>query len=259
MKPLMYATSAIALIMGVAACSEAGSDAQTAAFETPAATPEEAQTATEYSDYSQDETMTEPDQSLNMADQTRAVFVLASDEVLASDLIGAPVVNPVGDDIATVADIWIGEDGDAPRLIIREGGVAGVGGTLHAIGFDSAEIMPVAGDDEPEVRVTYSEASLDGLPEFRQDGPDDFRLASEAMGTTAGFTTGDTLVRVNDFVIRHDGTPEYAIVADGLAGTEQYVITSDALQIEQGDGDGTLVVDMTPADFARAKVLAEYN
>jgi len=202
--------------------------------------------------------MSDPDM-MNQADQPRPVFVLASDEVLASDLIGAPVRNPVGDDIATVADIWIGEDGDAPKLIIREGGVAGVGGTLHAIAFDTATIEPVAGDDEPEVRVTYSEDSLEGLPEFKQDGLDDFRLASEAIGTTASFNSGDAVVRVNDFVMKHDGTPEYVVVADGMAGAEQYVISSDALQIEQGDGEGTLVVDMTTDDFARAKVMAEYN
>ncbi len=255
MKSLMFATSAIALVMGAAACSESASTTETASIESPA----DIETGTEYADYRQDQTMTNSDQETIKAEQKRAVFVLASDEVLASDLIGASVLNPVGDDIATVADVWIGEDGDNPKLIVREGGVAGVGGTLHAISFDTATIEPVAGDDEPNVRVTYSEESLEGLPEFEQDGLDDFRLASEAIGTTVGFSTGDAVVRVNDFVMKHDGTPEYVVVADGMAGAEQYVIKSDSLKIQQGDGDGTLVVDMTTDDFARAKVMADYN
>ena len=251
MKPLLFTASAIALMMGVAACTEASSHAETVppAAETAAATPGQVQ----------------DQQTADLQDMTRAEiepvkrepFVMASDEILASDLIGSDVLNPAGDKIATVADVWIGEPGDTPKLILRDGGVAGVGGTLHAIGFEGATIEPVADSDEPDVRVTYSEASLEGLPEFKQDGMDDFRLASEAMGTTASLTSGDNLARVNDFIIKTDGTPEYAVISDGLAGMTKYVVDVDALTIEQGDGDGTLVIDLDADALAHAKVLAD--
>lgn len=252
MKPLLFTASAIALMMGAAACTEANSHAETVppvSAETAAATPDQVK----------------DQQTADLEEMTRAEiepvereqFTLAPDELLASRLIGSEVLNPMGDEIATVADVWIGEPGDTPKLIIRDGGVAGVGGTLHAIGFEGALIEPTANDDEPDVRVTYSEASLAGLPEFEQNGVDDFRLASEAMGTTASLAFGDDLARVNDFVITVDGTPEYAVISDGLAGMTNYVIDADALTIEQGDGDGTLVIDLDADAFANAKVLAD--
>lgn len=252
MKPLLFTASAIALMMGATACTEATSHAETAPpakAETAAATPDQVK-----DEHTADlEAMTRAE----IEPVEREQYTLASDEVLASDLIGSQVLNPVGEEIATVADIWIGEKGDTPKLIIRDGGVAGVGGTLHAIGFDTALIEPVANDDEPDVRVTYSDASLEGLPEFEQKGMNDFRLASEAMGTTASLTFGDDLARVNDFVMKVDGTPEYAVITDGLAGTTKYVIAADTLTIEQGDGEGSLVIDLDADTFAHAKVLAD--
>lgn len=258
MKPLLYATSAIALMIGTAACTEASSDAQTASYETqgaetPAATPDQA--TDEYAGKYQE--MTRADIKDDTATAQRATFVLSADEILASDLIGASIQNPAGDEIATVADVWIGGDGDTPMLIARKGGVAGVGGTLHAVSFDDAKIVPVAGDDEPDVRVTYSDATLDALREFKQDGLDDFRLASEIMGTTASLTFSDDLARVNDLVLKTDGEPEYILVADGVAGMDQYVLDADTLRIEQGDGDGTLVIDTDQDTFANAKLFGE--
>jgi len=251
MKPLLFTASAIALMIGTAACTKAASHAETppAAAETAAVTPDQVK-----DEHTADlETMTRAEIEPVKHEQ----YKLASDEILASDLIGAQVLNPVGDEIATVADVWIGENGDAPKLIVRNGGVASVGGELHAISFGNALIESAANDDELDVRVTYSEASLDGLPEFEQSGMDDFRLASEAMGTTVSLTFGDHLARVNDFILKTDGTPEYALITDGLVGTVQYVIDADALTIEQGDGDGTLVIDLDADAFAHAKVMGD--
>lgn len=260
MKPLLYTVSAVA-VMAAAACTDAKTNAQTASYEppateTPAATPDQAKDS--YSDNYGEMTRADiNDDEDVMAKEQRATFTMASDEIKASDLIGASVQNPAGEDIATVADVWIGEKGDTPKMIVREGGVAGVGGTLHAVSFDDAKIEPVAGDDEPDVRVTYSEASLESLPEFEQDGLDDFRLASEVMGTTASLSFSDDLARVNDYILNKDGEPEYAVIADGVAGTEQYVIDADTLRVEQGDGDGTLMIDMDKDAFSKAKVLGD--
>lgn len=252
MKPLLVTASAIALMIGATACNQSKSEAQTASLdqpvtETPAATTNEA-----------NENLTADVESMSRAEiaaETHADYTLASDELLASDLIGASVQNPAGEDIATVADVWIGEDGDAPKLILRESGVAGIGGTLHAISFDAAKILPVSGEDEPDVRVTYSEASLETLPEFEQNGLDDFRLASEVMGATASLPFGDNLLRVKDFVLKQDGTPEYVVVADGMAGMDLFVIDADALKIEQGDGDGSVMIDLDADTLAKAKML----
>ena len=250
MKPLLFTASAIALMMGTAACSQAASHAETtppAAMETAAATPDQVKDA-----HAADlEEMTRAE----IEPAARDTYTMAPDELFASSLIGSEVLNPVGEEIATVADVWIGEAGDTPKLIVREGGVAGVGGTLHAIGFDSATIENVADEGEPDVRVTYSEASLESLPEFEQNGVDDYRLASEAMGTTASLAFGDTLARVNDFIMKADGTPEYVVISDGLAATTKFVVDADTLTIEQGDGDGSLLIDVDADAFAHAKVL----
>ena len=121
MKPLLITASAVALMMGAAACTEASSHAETVppAAETAAATPDQGQ----------------DQQAADLQDMTRAeiqpvkheAFTMAPDEILVSNLIGSDVLNPVGDVIATVADVWIGEAGDTPKLILRDGGVAGVG------------------------------------------------------------------------------------------------------------------------------------
>lgn len=258
MKPMLYTASVAALMMAAAACSDAQTSAQTASYdppasETPAATP--GQAPDEYGN-SQD-TMMPAGTSQDAMTESHATFTLASDEVLASDLIGAEVDNPAGEKIATVADVWIGEEGDTPKLIVRKGGVAGVGGTLHAVSFDDATIQPVAGDDEPDVRVTYSAETLDSLPEFEQAGLDDFRLASEVMGSTASFAFSDDLARVKDFVLADDGQPEYAVITEGAAGVTGYVIDADKLRVEQGDGDGSMVIDMDKEAFSKAKVLKD--
>ena len=66
---------------------------------------------------------------------------------------------------------------------------------------------------------------------------------------------GDNLLRVKDFVLKQDGTPEYVVVADGMAGMDLYVIDADALKIEQGDGDGSVMIDLDADTLAKAKVL----
>jgi hypothetical protein len=234
MKPLLATASAFALIASATACapsdtpynSDAGTTAQ---VETPAV-----------------------ETTSNAANVV--TYALASGEFEASDLIGASVHSPSGKEIAAVADIWLGADGIAPMIVVRDGGVAGMGGNLLSVAYSAAMITPDAttSGDEPNVIVGLTEETLESLPAFTQTSENDFRLASEMIGATVDIAVNGESGRINDLILSKTGEARYAILAPNLTTTDQLVVDAKAITVAQGDADGELVLDIDAQAFAAA-------
>ena len=245
MKTLLATASASALLLAAAACSEADAPAQTAGYETNGP---------------QVETMAEgDDQMVDTADadtdvdaSTRTEYTLAANEMEASDLIGASVHGPSGDEIATVADIFLGTDGMQPVLLVRDGGVSGLGGDLRTLNFEAATMTASEGGDEPDVMIEITEENLETLPEFEQEGLNDFRLASEMMGAVPAMSFSGDQARVNDFILTNSGELRYAVISPALVSSDQIVIDANAIQVAQGDGEGEVLIDIDQAAFDEA-------
>lgn len=227
MKSLLATAGALALMMSAAACGAANTDAtkiKTLEVMAEASVDSDATTTT---------------------DARAATYMMAFGEHEASDLIGASVHNPAGEEIATVADIWPGANGLAPMIVLRDGGVAGVGGKLRTLAYSAATIAadPDTSGDEPDVIVRLTDETREILPEFEQVAGNDFRLASEMIGTTVGVSFSGEPARINDLIRTNTGEARYAVISPDFVSINQIVVDANAITAGQGDTDGGRVHD----------------
>ncbi|MEX0627491.1 MAG: PRC-barrel domain-containing protein [Cucumibacter sp.] len=236
MKSLLSTAGALALLMSAAACGAP----ETATIGSPGA-PQVADT---------DEAMND---DIRVA-ETAASYTLASGEYEASDLIGAPVHNAAGEEIAALSDVWFGNDGAAPMFIVRDGGVAGVGGDLRTVAYNVSMITPDPEDmdGEPDVFVKLTDASLESMPEFEQATNDDYRLASEKIASTVAVSYSGESARIKDLILSETGQARYAVISPDLASTDQILVDAGNISVAEGDADGELILDVTAEDFKAA-------
>jgi len=257
MKPIFATASALALIFTAAACTGANDSTDRAAYDTQG---DAYETRTETSDMASVQGRTDTVYGDNQtgasasADTNRDLFTLASDELKASNLIGADVRNTAGDDIAKVADVWLGENGESSMLIVEDGGVLGIGSQRYSVSFDDVTLTPAVDRDEaPNLIFRTAGDSLETLPEFDKNGVNEHRLASEMMGKTADFALRDESARIDDLIINTNGEARYAIISPGLLSSNQVVIDADTITRAEGDSEGELVITLTEDVFAKAK------
>ncbi|MCA8904286.1 MAG: PRC-barrel domain-containing protein [Hyphomonas sp.] len=243
MNPTVVTACALALIMASAGCNRA------AAPEPPAT--HEAQAAKTGQEYDMAGTS-----GAAAAAPVREQFALATGDVKASDLIGATVQDAAGNDLATVTDIWLGTPDETPMLVVRATDPGAGDGKLHTIAFDEATFLPVTVDD-PAAHILLTEETIDALPLLAEDTLADFQLASEMIGADANLAYANRREQIDDLILGPDGRPRFAVVTDAANPDQigQVVIGADALQVAQGDGDGTLLIELDPADFASAKTM----
>lgn len=244
MKTLLATASASVLLLAAAACSDAEAPYETAGYETNG---EQTETV-----INEDGDIVETaDADMDVDASTRAEYTLAEGEMEASDLIGASVHGPAGEEIATVADIFLGTTGAEPVLLVRDGGVSGLGGDLRMLNFEAATVSGEAGD-EPDLIIAISEDNLESLIEFEQEEMNDFRLASEMMGAVPAISFSGDQARVNDLILTEGGELRYAVISPGLVSTDQIVIDASAIKVAEGDGEGEVVIDIDQAAFDEA-------
>lgn len=138
-----------------------------------------------------------------------------------------------------------------PVLLVRDGGITGLGGDLRTLNFSAATVSGEAGD-EPDLIIAIAEETLETLPEFEQDDMNDYRLASEVMGVTTAMSFSGDQARVNDLILTNAGELRYAVISPGLVSTNQIVVDADAIQVAQGDGEGEVMIDLDQAAFDAA-------
>ncbi|WP_430403981.1 PRC-barrel domain-containing protein [Hyphomonas sp.] len=247
MKHLIAPISAVALMAGLAACSGADTTIETADNDTA---PYSENTVDDMNDTTVDTDIT------TETELDRPVYVMAAGEMKASSLIGDDIIGANGETIATVADILIGRDMGPGQIVFRDGGVLGIAGELGTLPFSSVSVT-MDTDGEPMVSAALVDESLEGVAEFEQDGMDDFRLASELIGTNAELAVADTYSRITDLIISSDGSVKQAVVTDGLSGVasaERLVIDFDAITVVQGDSEGEVMINKTSEQLKMAPV-----
>tara|TARA_R110000796_G_scaffold239962_2_gene360820 strand:- start:864 stop:1577 length:714 start_codon:yes stop_codon:yes gene_type:complete len=232
---------------GLAACSGADTTIETADNDTA---PYSENTVDDMNDTTVDTDIT------TETELDRPVYVMAAGEMKASSLIGDDIIGANGETIATVADILIGRDMGPGQIVFRDGGVLGIAGELGTLPFSSVSVT-MDTDGEPMVSAALVDESLEGVAEFEQDGMDDFRLASELIGTNAELAVADTYSRITDLIISSDGSVKQAVVTDGLSGVtsaERLVIDFDAITVVQGDSEGEVMINKTSEQLKMAPV-----
>jgi PRC-barrel domain len=86
----------------------------------------------------------------------------------ASDLIGMNVRGRDGDDdIGSINDLKIGQDGKVIYAAVSFGGFLGLGDKLFAVPFDAIEFVKT--DDEFYARIDVNEESMENMEGFNQD------------------------------------------------------------------------------------------
>ena len=255
MKNLMITTAAAALLMGAAACSQAADDIELgeanygesqsaeAANETDPSNAEMASNEAGQAEVNGNLMDADPE----MAPRDAGITYLADSELSAGNLIGAKVTGATGEDIATVDDLLINAGGEVESVIFRSGDFIDIVGTKGALPYSAVDLT-MAADADPRFSVGMTEEAIQEVAEFEQDGLNDYRLASEIMGTTAAFVNSNDSVRIRDIILSQDGTVQYAVISDPLMLDDMRTIGFDRIQVEQGDG-GLVVVDAAKADL----------
>ncbi|MBP5981698.1 MAG: PRC-barrel domain-containing protein [Halomonas sp.] len=92
----------------------------------------------------------------------------------SDSLTGNNVQSSVEDDenIGTINDLIINEDGQIEAVIVGVGGFLGMGEKDVAIEWDSLELTQNADNDEYEIRVSASQEALEEAEEFDRDAGD---------------------------------------------------------------------------------------
>lgn len=92
----------------------------------------------------------------------------------SDSLTGNNVQSSVEDDenIGTINDLIINEDGQIEAVIVGVGGFLGMGEKDVAIEWDSLELTQNADNDEYEIRVNASQEALEEAEEFDRDAGD---------------------------------------------------------------------------------------
>jgi len=84
-------------------------------------------------------------------------------DMRADKLIGTSVYNTEGQSVGSVQDIVFDKDGKIVGVVLKVGGILGIGGKSVGIKWTEVQVMP----QEDTVKVNYSEDQLKVAPDFK--------------------------------------------------------------------------------------------
>jgi len=84
-------------------------------------------------------------------------------DMRADKLIGTSVYNAEGQEVGSVQDIVFDKDGKIVGVVLKVGGLLGIGGKSVGIKWDEVQVMP----QEGTVKVNYSKDQLKVAPDFK--------------------------------------------------------------------------------------------
>lgn len=93
--------------------------------------------------------------------------VVEQEERSAEMILGANVYGREGEEIATVEDLIIGDNGELTHAVMDVGGFVGMGTHTVAIEIDDVDILYNDQNDSVRIHVTMTEEELESLPEFQ--------------------------------------------------------------------------------------------
>jgi sporulation protein YlmC with PRC-barrel domain len=110
--------------------------------------------------------------ALALADKDAALTKLSAEHFKVDRLVGTDIKNRDGNDIGTVDDVVLDRNGRVAAIIVRTGGLMGVGASTVALSWDQVDVS--RDQDDPEkyrLRVAMTQQQLENLPEFDDDAP----------------------------------------------------------------------------------------
>jgi sporulation protein YlmC with PRC-barrel domain len=84
-------------------------------------------------------------------------------DMRADKLIGTSVYNTEGQSVGSVQDIVFDKDGKIVGVVLKVGGILGIGGKSVGIKWTEVQVMP----QEDTVKVNYTEDQLKVAPDFK--------------------------------------------------------------------------------------------
>lgn len=84
-------------------------------------------------------------------------------DMSADKLIGASVYNTEGEKVGAVEDIVIDKDGKIAGVVLKVGGLLGIGGKSVGIKWDEVKVSP----QDPLVTIAYKKEQLEVAPDFQ--------------------------------------------------------------------------------------------
>lgn len=81
----------------------------------------------------------------------------------ADKLIGTSVYNTEGEEVGEVEDIVFDKDGKIVGVVLKVGGMLGIGGKSVGIKWDEVRVSP----DDPLVTIAYKKEQLEVAPDFK--------------------------------------------------------------------------------------------
>jgi hypothetical protein len=107
------------------------------------------------------------------ADQDRQTGVFGQDgqdEIAgmhkADDLMGKNVVSQDGEEIGSIDNLVISEDGQVEYIILSRGGMLGVGGDMVPVPCEAANLQK---DQDDQLKADLTKQQLEGAPTFNGD------------------------------------------------------------------------------------------
>lgn len=92
--------------------------------------------------------------------------VLSAEERTADRLLGADVYGREGDNIATVDDLVMGDDGSVTHAVMDVGGFLGLGEHTVALEIDDIDILWNDEDGNVRVQLPMTQEEMESLPEY---------------------------------------------------------------------------------------------
>ncbi len=83
----------------------------------------------------------------------------------ASNVIGQKIVSSDGQDLGTVQDLYVGDNGQVQYVILSRGGVMGAGNTLVPIPWQAANLH----EQGDHLVASVTQQKLDNAPTFSED------------------------------------------------------------------------------------------
>lgn len=84
-------------------------------------------------------------------------------DMSADKLIGASVYNTEGEKVGAVEDIVFDKDGKIVGVVLKVGGLLGIGGKSVGIKWDEVKVSP----EDPLVTIAYKKEQLEVAPDFK--------------------------------------------------------------------------------------------
>jgi len=161
LKQLLLTTALAAFVVGPALAQDTTTQpGQSPTVQTP---PPPAPTAQDQAAPAEPAANTAAEQQVTPPPADAIMPTQGATDMRADKLIGTSVYNTEGESVGSVQDIVFDKDGKIVGVVLKVGGILGIGGKSVGIKWNEVQVMP----QEDTVKVNYTEDQLKVAPDFK--------------------------------------------------------------------------------------------